>query len=76
MTLIEYLQSLGATTASYVEGPNGHFISYEVDGERRTLPVGRRSYGAPLKDYNILEAEDGGRIATVNNYKTGETISL
>ena len=41
-----------------------------------TVPVGKKSQGANLADYNVLIADDGTAIATINNYKDGETLTL
>lgn len=77
MTLLEYLKDMKAVKASKVVGPNGAFISATTaKGDTFTLPVGKKSQQGKLADYQIFEAEDGGIIATVNNYSTEETLEL
>lgn len=78
MTLIEYLKNeRGAVSATSVSGPNGEFIRATMqDGSEFTVPVGKKSQGANLADYNVLIADDGTAIATINNYKDGETLTL
>lgn len=76
-TLIEFAKELGATKLDKVNGPNGAFISITLSDEsRNSLPVGKRSQNGKLIDYNILTTEDGVNIATINNYKTIETVTL
>lgn len=77
MDLITFLRQEGAVTASKVVGPNGAFISYETkDGAKGTLPVGKKSQDGALAEYQVLVAEDGQPIATVNNYSVEETLAL
>lgn len=76
-TLLEYLKELGAVKASVVSGPNGKFISYTlVNGAVATLPIGKRSYEGTLATFNILIADGGQAIATVNSYVEEESITL
>ena len=76
-TLLNYAKGLGAKALDKVQGPNGAFISMTMsDGGKKTLPVGRKSQNGTLREYNILVTEDGQAIATVNEYKTSESISL
>ena len=76
-TLFDYLREQGCVTAALVNGPKGDFISAtKKDNSVITLPVGKKSQGQPLKDYNVLEVETGIFVATVNNYETVETVTL
>lgn len=75
--LTEFLKEQGAKSASKVSGPNGAFISaVKEDGSTFTLPVGKRSQEGSLADYNVLIAESGQAIATVNNYEVQESVDL
>lgn len=75
--LITYAKELGAKSISKVNGPAGAFISMVMaDDSRMTLPVGKRSQAGKLDEYNILIAENGQAIATVNSYETVETVEL
>jgi len=74
---IVYLKENGFATAVKVVGPNGAFISAVMpDGAKSTFPVGKRSQNGKLADYNLLLTDDGQAIATVNEYKQVETLSL
>lgn len=76
-TLIEYLKENGAVKAAKVTGPNGVFISAtKADGSKFTLPVGKKSQAGTLDEYNILIAENGTVIATVNHYEEVEAKML
>ena len=76
-TLLEYLKELGAVKASVVSGPNGKFISYVLANDAKgTLPIGKNSYSGTLATFNILIAENGQAIATVNAYVEEESIAL
>ena len=75
--LIAYLLELGCVEASKVTGPNGAFISAKKEnGEIVTLPVGKKSQAGTIEEMNVLFADDGQAIATVNHYETNETVSL
>lgn len=76
-TLLEYLKELGAVKASVVSGPRGKFISYELANEAKaTLPVGKNSQAGTLATFNILIADNGQAIATINSYEEIESIVL
>ena len=76
-TLLAYLKELGAVKASVVSGPNGKFISYVLANDAKgTLPIGRNSYAGTLVTFNVLIAEGGQAIATVNSYVEEESITL
>jgi hypothetical protein len=75
--LIEYLKEQGAVKCELVNGPNGKFISAtKADDSKFTLPVGKKSQAGRLDEFNVLIAENGTAIATVNHYEVAETISL
>lgn len=75
--LITHLQELGYTSATKVVGPNGAFISAsKADGSKNTFPVGKRSQNGTLEQYNVLITDDGVAIATVNEYKSVQTVSF
>lgn len=75
--LITYAKELGAKSISKVNGPNGAFISMTMsDDTKQTLPVGKRSQAGKLDEYNVLIAEGGQAIATVNHYEAVETMAL
>jgi len=75
--LVDYLREKDAVSASIVKGPNGDFISATMaDGQRFTLPVGKRSQGGDMLKMNVIIAEDGGVIATMNNYIETQSIDL
>ena len=75
--LITYAKELGAKSISKVNGPNGAFISMVMsDDSKMRLPVGKRSQAGKLDEYNILIADGGQAIATINSYETAETITL
>tara|TARA_R110002020_G_scaffold78287_1_gene196968 strand:- start:850 stop:1086 length:237 start_codon:yes stop_codon:yes gene_type:complete len=74
--LITYLKELGASTVKLIHGPNGAFIVYIVNGQEHKLPVGKKSQAGTLSEFNILIAEDGQAIATVNQYKQVEELEL
>jgi hypothetical protein len=74
-TLFSYAKSNGAKSLDKVVGPNGAFISMKmIDGTTKTLPVGGKSQNGKLSEYNILITDDGQAIATVNEYKTAESV--
>lgn len=76
-TLLDYLKELGAVKASVVSGPNGKFISYVLANDARgTLPIGKNSYAGTLATFNILIADNGQAIATVNSYEEVESMDL
>ena len=75
--LITHLKELGATgTVNLVNGPNGAFISYSINNEKHTMPVGKRSQQGTLESFNVLITEDGTAIATVNHYEEVESLEL
>ncbi len=75
--LITYAKELGAKSISKVNGPNGAWIAITMpDSSVTKLPVGKRSQAGKLDEYNILIADNGQAIATVNSYETVETIEL
>lgn len=75
--LIDYLKELGYTSCSKVVGPNGAFISAsKADGTKNTFPVGKRSQNGTLDTYNVLITPEGVAIATVNEYKTVESVEF
>ena len=74
--LIAYLKELNASTVKLIHGPNGAFIVYVIDGKEHTLPVGKKSQAGTLREFNVLIAEDGQPIATVNEYKQVEELAL
>lgn len=87
VNLLDHLRSLGVLGAQKVVGPNGAFISASTnpdasvrltaqDDMKFTLPIGKNSQDASLGEYNVLIAEDGQAIATVNNYTVEESISF
>ena len=77
ISLISHLKDLGAKTAEKVVGPNGAFISYEMpDGTKGTLPVGKKSQEGKLAEYNVLIAENGQAIVTVNQYNVTDSMEL
>ena len=59
-----------------VIGPLGNFISFTKDKwvTKESMPIGKRSQNGRLADYNVLVTEDGTAIATVNEYKVGESL--
>ena len=75
--LIAHLKSIGATgTVNLINGPNGAFISYSINNEQHTMPVGKRSQQGTLETFNVLITEDGTAIATVNHYEEVESLEL
>lgn len=75
--LIAYLKELGAKTAEKVVGPNGAFVSYAMaDGTKGTIPVGKKSQEGKLSEFNVLIADNGQAIATINQYKAVDSIEL
>jgi hypothetical protein len=75
--LVDYLREKNAVSVDLVKGPNGDFISATMaDGQRFTLPVGKKSQNGRLSEMNVIFAEDGGVIATMNNYSVSETLDL
>lgn len=76
-TLLSYAKELGAKSISKVNGPKGAWISMTMyDDTRQTLPVGKRSQAGKLDEFNVLIAENGQAIATVNHYEAVETVEL
>ena len=76
-TLLQYLKEQGCTTASLVDGPNGNFVSAtKKDGSIFRLPVGKKSQGGKLSEYNILTTDNGQVIATMNQYEELDTVKL
>jgi hypothetical protein len=77
ISLKEYAAQVKATSATKVTGPRGAFISFShADGSKSTIPCGKRSQNGTLATYKVLCADDGGFIATVNEYKTSESMSF
>ena len=82
MTLFDFVKEMkdkksDKISLKKVEGPNGAFISItKANGEISTLPIGKKSQGGTLDEYNILIAEDGQAICTINNYEDGEELTL
>ena len=77
MTLLDFLRSEGATTASKVVGPKGAFISYATKKGTFTLPVGKKSQAGKLAEFNVVFGEiDNQPIATISDYSVEETLSL
>lgn len=75
--LLEFLKAQGAVKAVKVNGPNGAFISAtKANNSSFTLPIGKKSQEGKLSDYNVLIAENGTAIATVNNYEVAEEVTL
>ena len=76
-TLLDYLRELGAVKASVVSGPNGKFVSYILANDTKaTLPIGKNSYAGTLGTFNILIADNGQAIATINSYEEVESMDL
>ncbi len=77
-SLVEYAKALGAKSLNKVNGPNGAFISIVMkDGNKITLPVGKKSQAGSLSEYNILVTTDTNQaIATVNHYEEVEAMLL
>jgi hypothetical protein len=74
---IAYLKEQGFTAAEKVVGPRGAFISAsKEDGSKSTFPVGKRSQNGDLAAYNVLVTKEGQAIATVNEYKVAQSITL
>jgi len=72
-----YLAEQGFVSATKVVGPRGAFISaVKTDKSVSTFPIGKRSQNGTLQEYNVLLTDDGQAIATVNEYKSVQTISL
>lgn len=70
ISMQEYAQSINAIDGEIIAGPNGDFISFTLkSGESSTLPIGGNSQGmeSPL-DLEVLIFEEGGAVATVNQY--------
>ena len=75
--LIAHLKSIGATgKVNLINGPNGAFISYSINNEQHTMPIGKRSQQGTLETFNVLITEDGTAIATVNHYEEVESLEL
>lgn len=76
-TLLSYLKKQGCTTAALVSGPNGDFISAtKKDNSVIKLPVGKKSQGGKLAEYNVLITDKGQAIATMNQYEEMEKVTL
>jgi hypothetical protein len=74
-TLKEYAIENGAVSMTKVNGPRGAFIScLKADGSKITIPVGKRSQNGTLAAYKVLITPEGVAIATVNEYKTVESL--
>jgi len=70
ITMSEYAKSINAINGEIVAGPNGDFISFTLkSGNTATIPVGGNSQGmdSPI-ELEVLIFEDGGAVATVNQY--------
>ena len=77
VSLVDYLKGKGAKSATKVVGPNGAFISWiGADDSINTLPVGHKSQNGTIGEYKLIQAENGTIIATVNEYKTAETVEF
>ena len=77
LKLVEHVKAQGAVKMRKVLGPNGAFVSCEkADGTKFTLPIGKKSQEGDLREYNVLIADNGQAIATINNYVQGEEITL
>ena len=65
-----YAGSINAISAEIIAGPNGDFIVFNLkSGLTSTLPVGKRSQGMDKpSELEVLTFEDGGAVATVNQY--------
>lgn len=75
--LTVYAKEQGAVSMQKVVGPNGAFISCKKqDNTSFTIPVGKRSQNGVLSAYNILITDDNQAIATVNEYRVAETVTL
>ena len=91
-TLLNHAKEIKATSICKVSGPLGAFISIskhsdikvqhsKEDSTKTTIPIGKRSQTGKLADYSLLETSDRvtGQpmlIATVNNYKVTEVLTL
>jgi hypothetical protein len=77
MLLLNYLKEQGCTTAALVKGDNGCFVAAtKANGDKITLPVGKRSQDRKLHEYNVLITPEGVAIATVNSYETLDEVVL
>jgi hypothetical protein len=78
ISLAAHAATLSAKGCQKVVGPNGAFLVFtDAKGEKLvTVPVGKRSQDASLSEYQILVADDGGFIATANQYETVDTMSF
>ncbi len=55
----------------------GKFISYILANDTKgTLPIGKNSYAGTLGTFNILIADNGQAIATINSYEEVESMDL
>ena len=70
LTMLAYAISINAISAEIIAGPNGDFIVFTLkSGLTSTLPVGKRSQGMDKpSELEVLCFEDGGAVATVNQY--------
>lgn len=76
-TLIDYAKEKGAVTITKVMGPKGAFIScLNAAGDKFTIPVGGNSQNGVLSAYKVFMTPDGVGIATVNEYRAVESLSL
>ena len=79
ISLVNYLKQEGASgSIKLINGPNGKWISYTVEGVKNSIPVGgsTSSQNAMLTDMNILIADNGQPIATANIYETVDEVEL
>lgn len=75
--LTDHLKAQGAISVVKVKGPNGAFMSITMkDGQKKTMPIGKKSQEGTIKDYNVLITDDGVAIATTNNYVEQESVTL
>jgi hypothetical protein len=76
-SLVDYLKGLGCVKAAILTGPKGDFISgSKSNGERVTLPVGKKSQGGDINAMRVLITEDGQAIATMNNYEVVQEVAF
>ena len=79
ITMRAYAQTINATSAEIIAGPNGDFIVFTLkDDTTTTLPVGGKSQGMDKpSQLEILCFQDGGAVATCNQYvgKGAETFA-
>jgi hypothetical protein len=76
---VEFLRGNGAASASLVQGPNGKFIRVtykEGFTGKLTYPVGGNSQNGKLHEFGVFTCDDGGIIATVNEYVSVEQVTF